>query len=229
VYGTSYSSDGTGVHGYAQATSGATRGVSGESLSGSGIGVYGSAHGNGTALYAESEGGPALRTTGGPVLFDGDVGIGTVSPAAKLHVEGNMQVAGNVDPQAGISTDTLRMTATRRIALQAGTDVVAHAGEEFALVSGGNLTVLSQEDLVLRSERAFNIVTSDTLSVTTQGDLALHGGAALTIDALDEITVSVGKASLVMKKNGDISIKGVNISIEASGLLRLKGNKIEEP
>ena len=230
VYGTSYSSAGTGVYGLAQATSGATRGVSGESTSETGVGVYGSAHGNGTAVYAESKGGgPALRTTGGPVLLDGDVGIGTASPAAKLHVAGNMQVTGNVDPAAGISTDTLRMRATRSIEVQAGTHLVAQTGQDFALQSGRDLTALSQRDLALRSERAFNIDSGDTLAVTTQDNLTIHSGAALTIEALDDITILVGKASIVMKKNGDISIKGNNISIEASGLIRLKGSKIEEP
>ena len=48
------------------------------------------------------------------------------------------------------------------------------------------------------------------------------------IVAEDEITLKTGSAELVMKKNGDITIKGGKIKIEASSDMVLKGSKIKE-
>lgn len=56
----------------------------------------------------------------------------------------------------------------------------------------------------------------------------------LRLEALDEIALVVGDASLVLKKNGTIVIKGANIelagsgkvTVKASGDLSLKGSKI---
>ena len=46
--------------------------------------------------------------------------------------------------------------------------------------------------------------------------------------AKDKITIKVGKASIVMKKNGDITIKGKKINIKGSGDIVMKGSKIKE-
>lgn len=58
----------------------------------------------------------------------------------------------------------------------------------------------------------------------------------MTIECQDEISLIVGKASLVMKKNGEILIKGKDVSTDASGKINLKatgdvtvkGSKIKE-
>jgi len=50
----------------------------------------------------------------------------------------------------------------------------------------------------------------------------------ITFEAADEIVIQVGKAKLVMKKNGDVTLDGKKISIKASGDLVLKGSKIAE-
>jgi type VI secretion system secreted protein VgrG len=46
------------------------------------------------------------------------------------------------------------------------------------------------------------------------------------ITASDEINLKTGSAEIVMKKNGDIAIKGKKISVEGSGDVILKGSKI---
>lgn len=48
------------------------------------------------------------------------------------------------------------------------------------------------------------------------------------IIADDEISLKTGSAEIVLKKNGDITIKGSKIKIEASGDMVLKGSKIKE-
>jgi type VI secretion system secreted protein VgrG len=46
--------------------------------------------------------------------------------------------------------------------------------------------------------------------------------------AKDELQINVGSASLLMKKNGDIIIKGGKVELTASGDLIMKGSKIGE-
>jgi type VI secretion system secreted protein VgrG len=55
---------------------------------------------------------------------------------------------------------------------------------------------------------------------------AVNAGGSVTIEAEDQLTVKCGQASIVLKKNGDISITGKEVSIKASGDIVLKGQKI---
>jgi type VI secretion system secreted protein VgrG len=59
-------------------------------------------------------------------------------------------------------------------------------------------------------------------------NINLSAGKQFLIAAADEITLKAGQASIVLKKNGDISIKGSNIRAEASGDLVLKGARIQQ-
>jgi len=48
------------------------------------------------------------------------------------------------------------------------------------------------------------------------------------IQAADELLLKAGSASILLKKNGDITIQGKKITLKASGDLQLKGQKITE-
>jgi type VI secretion system secreted protein VgrG len=50
----------------------------------------------------------------------------------------------------------------------------------------------------------------------------------VSIEADDEIALRTGDATILMKKSGDISIKGKKISVTGSGDIVLKGKKILE-
>lgn len=50
----------------------------------------------------------------------------------------------------------------------------------------------------------------------------------IQIIAQDEISLKAGSASIVLKKNGDITIKGKKITVKGSGDVILKGSKIKE-
>lgn len=84
----------------------------------------------------------------------------------------------------------------------------------------------------------------NNMSVSVGGDLSesvdkshsLKAGKKVIIDAGDEITIKTGSASINMKKDGTITIKGKNITVDgsgkinvkASGNITLKGQKIME-
>ena len=53
-------------------------------------------------------------------------------------------------------------------------------------------------------------------AIEVKEDDSLKVGKSLVIEAADDITLKTGSASIVMKKNGDITIKGKNVTVKAS-------------
>jgi type VI secretion system secreted protein VgrG len=56
-------------------------------------------------------------------------------------------------------------------------------------------------------------------------DDALKVGKNLVIDAGDSVTIKTGSASITMKKDGTIVIKGKDITIDGSGKINVKASK----
>jgi len=87
-------------------------------------------------------------------------------------------------------------------------------------------TVAKNETITIGENRQVEIGKKDSLVV----------GKELFVDAGDKITITTGKASITMKKNGDIAIKGKNITvtgsskinIKASSDVNIKGSKVKE-
>ena len=48
------------------------------------------------------------------------------------------------------------------------------------------------------------------------------------VEIKDELQIKCGKATITMKKNGDISINGKKIQVKGSGDVVIKGSKILE-
>ncbi|MFS2068236.1 type VI secretion system Vgr family protein [Pseudomonas sp. CT11-2] len=82
---------------------------------------------------------------------------------------------------------------------------------------GANLstTVKANESRKVGAGRTTDIDNDDALTV----------GKDLVIDAGDSVTITTGKASIVMKKDGTISIRGKDITIDGSGAINIKANK----
>jgi type VI secretion system secreted protein VgrG len=99
-------------------------------------------------------------------------------------------------------------------------------GQDESLNVGGkrSLSVDKDETIAVHGVRSTNIGKDDKLEV----------GKNLVITVADQITLATGDASITMKKNGDIVIKGKNLTLEgsakitvkASSDLVLKGSKI---
>jgi type VI secretion system secreted protein VgrG len=70
------------------------------------------------------------------------------------------------------------------------------------------------EDVSVGEKRSHNVGKDDTLNV----------GNNLGVSAGDSIMMKTGRASITMKKNGDIVIKGKNINIQGSGKIQVKAS-----
>ena len=96
-----------------------------------------------------------------------------------------------------------------------GAQTLEVAKDQSITVSGGRTTTVSKDD---------SLSVSGRFTIQVDKDGALQIGKKLVIDVADEITIKTGDATISMKKNGDITIKGKNVSIDASGKANIKAS-----
>ena len=95
--------------------------------------------------------------------------------------------------------------------------------EQTLNVSGDRTTVVGGADTIqVTGDRAESIAGG--LSISADGKYGLSA-KSVKIEAKDEITLKVGSAELIMKKSGDITLKGAKIKIEGSGKVIVKGSQ----
>jgi type VI secretion system secreted protein VgrG len=125
------------------------------------------------------------------------------------------------------------------------------AKDESITISGGRTENVSKnESITIGGDRSVNVSKGETVSIgkaqsVTVGDArttsvskddSLSVGKTLKITAADAITITTGSASISMKKDGTITIKGKDITIDgsgkinvkASGDITMKGSKIKQ-
>lgn len=117
-----------------------------------------------------------------------------------------------------------------------------NVGKNESISIGGNRSesVSKDETIEIAGKRAVTVSKDEAQEV--QGarkvqigkDDTLEVGKKLVINVADEISIKTGDAMIVMKKNGDITIKGKNITLQGSGKITgkadgdvvLKGSKV---
>ena len=85
---------------------------------------------------------------------------------------------------------------------------------------GGNKSVNAGKDVSVQSGKKMSLTAGDDFSVS--------GAKKGVIDIADQLTIRVGKASITLKKNGDITIDGKTINVKGSGNIVMKAKKILE-
>ena len=125
---------------------------------------------------------------------------------------------------SGNRTETV--TKDESITINGGRTENVSKDESITIEGGRTENVSKDESVTVGGARTVSVAKDDSLSV----------GKNLTIDAADSISITTGDASITMKKDGTIQIKGKDIKIEASGKIdakasgdiKLKGSKIAE-
>ena len=85
---------------------------------------------------------------------------------------------------------------------------------------GANKSVNAGKDVSIQSGKKMALTAGD--------DFAIAGDKKGIIDIKDQLVIKCGNASISLKKNGDIVIKGKNINVKGSGDIKIKGSKIGE-
>jgi type VI secretion system secreted protein VgrG len=95
-----------------------------------------------------------------------------------------------------------------------------NVGANKSVDAGGNISETAGKDVDIKSGKKMSLKAGD--------DYSVKGDKNGIIDIKDQLTIKVGKASITMKKNGDITISGKTINIKGSGNIVMKAKKILE-
>jgi type VI secretion system secreted protein VgrG len=124
----------------------------------------------------------------------------------------------------GLKSETVGLKSSENIggakSVTVGGGISHSAGSDYKVSAGKDVTV--------EAGKNGEIKIGDELRIQAGKDFSVMVGKKAVIDAKDQLTLKCGSAQIVMKKNGDISIKGKKIDIKASGKMTLKGSQIAE-
>lgn len=124
--------------------------------------------------------------------------------------------------------------ASQSVNIGANQSVSVGANQSVDVGGGHTESVGKDSSLAIAKNASVSVGEGRTTSVGKDDSLTV--GKNLLIDAADSITIKTGSASITMKKDGTISIKGKDISIEGSGKINvkassdivMKGSKIQQ-
>ncbi|MEY4514146.1 MAG: hypothetical protein RLZZ450_6268 [Pseudomonadota bacterium] len=148
----------------------------------------------------------------------------------------------------GTSTDTIALSKTLTIGTAYQVTVGADMNEAVAglkaevvgtsksLVVGeastehvkGSKSVKSDKGIKEEATDEISMKSGKKMTLTAGDDFAVSGKKKGVIEIADELTLKVGKATITLKKSGDIIINGKKISVTGSGDVVLKGTKIAQ-
>ena len=101
-------------------------------------------------------------------------------------------------------------------------------GGNKSVSAGGSLSESAGGDVSVSAGGGMTLSAGADLGASAGGSFSASAGKDGSIEAADQLTLTCGDATIVLKKNGDISINGKNIQVTASADLGLKGSKIAE-
>ena len=107
--------------------------------------------------------------------------------------------------------------------------------DETVNIGGGRTeNVAKDESITISGSRTKDVSKNESATINENyrqsvgKSAAVEVGKSYSLTAGDEISLENGGATIVLKKNGDIEIKGSKIKIEASGEVSIKGSKITQ-
>ncbi len=110
--------------------------------------------------------------------------------------------------------ETITIGAAQEVTIGAMQAVTVGANQTTSVGANESTTVGASETRSVGSNRSTNVGKDD----------ALHVGKNLVVDAGDSITIKTGSASITMKKDGTIQIKGKDITVSGSGKVNVKAS-----
>jgi len=135
----------------------------------------------------------------------------------------NLTVGQNLDESTG-ENKTISVGKNRDETV--GENARTSIGKNSTRSIGENSTIDTGKDLTETIGRKHTLDVGDDSSVSVGNNLSVMVSQKIVLTSDDQITIQCGSASIVMKSDGRIQIKGADISIDASGKLVTKGEKI---
>ncbi len=119
--------------------------------------------------------------------------------------------------------EAITVGAAQEITVGAAQTVTVGAAQTITVGADQSTTVGANQNNTIGSDQSDNVSGARTTSVGK--DDALTVAKKLSIDAGEEINIVTGSASINMKKDGTITIKGKDITIDGSGEIVVKASK----
>ena len=147
------------------------------------------------------------------------------SPAPSAPAVGNVNLTANRSVKVG-GSDSLTVAASQTVSV----------GTQLTLTVGGerNVTVQRNDNTTVRGSQ--NVSVTKSQRTTVNNDWSLDAKKNAVFSAADSLTLVCGSASLTLRKDGTIVLKGIDITIEGAGkvdvkspnAIVLKGNKLRD-
>ena len=93
---------------------------------------------------------------------------------------------------------------------------------------GGSKSMDVGKSISAKAGKDVSIVSGKKMDLASGDNFAISGSKKGYIELEDELTIKVGSASITLKKNGDVAIKGAKINVKGSGKITIKGSNVLE-
>jgi type VI secretion system secreted protein VgrG len=101
-------------------------------------------------------------------------------------------------------------------------------GANKSINASGSISESAGNNFSVDADKDVSVQSGKKMSLTAGDDFSVAGKKKGVIDIADQLTLKVGKASITLKKNGDIIIQGKDINAKGSGNIVMKAKKILE-
>jgi type VI secretion system secreted protein VgrG len=140
----------------------------------------------------------------------------TIGVAKELTIGGFYQVS-----VGAAMNETVGATKAQEVVLTKATVVGGNVTEKY---SSSQTTKVSKDHTESIGKNQ-SISIGDNQTTKVGKDQTLSVGKKLTIDAGDQVIIKTGKASIIMKKDGTITLSGKDITVNGSGKINVKAKK----
>ncbi len=159
-----------------------------------------------------------------------------------IHAEKNMDTEVENDQTITVDNDRKKKVVNNQ-SEDVGVDKTINVGRDHTETVGGNMTITIDKDLSEKVKVNYTENVDGDKNSTIKKDLKesiksnhyetvtkdyVLKAKKIQLTAQDEISFKTGKASILMKKNGDITINGKKITVKGSGDVIIKGSNIKE-
>ncbi len=118
--------------------------------------------------------------------------------------------------------ETITVGAAQEIAIGAAQTLTVGAAQSVSIGAKQSTTIGS--DQTVSVGKKLSLTVGDARATQVAKDDNLTVGKKYVLEAADEITLKTGSASITMKKDGTITIKGKDITLEGSGKINVKAS-----
>lgn len=109
-----------------------------------------------------------------------------------------------------------------------GANMTSNVSKNLSESIGVNLSTSVGKNYKCEAGENGDILIGKKCKIQSGDDFTISVGKKAVIDIKDQLTFKCGQASIILKKSGDIQIKGKKLNLKASGDIKMKGSKISE-